>query len=146
MLMQTYQGLFGGTSITIDPIRDQITIIIDHKGGNKQKFEKINIGDWQVDANGNSYRQILCMGNGDNPCDASLSLRPNSSDLDVIIENQINAIKNDVVNIFNSGQINGSTHFLMVSNDGTNRVVNIYASWEPLDNEKICIVFNFTIN
>jgi hypothetical protein len=144
-LLQSFQLLFGKISLETDPVRTTLKIIIDHEGGNRKGFGKVKIEPWVEDHLGNWYQVIRCEGNGNFQCAASLAQRPNPNNLDPMIEDRLDSIKTDICNLYFSGQTTGSQNYSIISNDNTTGNVNIFVNWAPLDGDKICIVFDFTI-
>jgi hypothetical protein len=145
VLLQSFQGLFGKIYLETDPVRTTLKTVFDHDGGNKKGFEKVVVSPWGVDQNGNTMQTIYCTGNGDFRCVGSLAQRPNPNNLDPMIEDRLNSIKADICNLYFSGQTTGSRNYSIISNDNTTGNVNICVNWTQLEGDKICIVFNFTI-
>lgn len=133
----------GNLKITTDPKITQLIVVIDHKGGEKTKFEKVKVGDWDVDQFGNKSRQIFCVGNGGMSCCASLAFRPNPTPWDALIEQQCDALQLNILDCFIGGQLNGSINTVVITNDPLVGPINIVASWTPVDADKIRI--NYTI-
>lgn len=135
-------GLFSDNlKLQKDPKITELIIVIDHKGGNKTKFDKVNVGNWEEDQFGNKSRKIHCAGNGIMNCCASMAHRPDPTPWDMLIEQQCDGMKSNILDLFIGGQLTGSAHNILVVNDSVLGTVDIVASWSSLDSDKIKIVF-----